>query len=72
MKIKELVYNDEFEFNPHFRIYKYIPDYSSSEEGEVILKYDSYDDGGIPEELYEEDITAINQAINGTLEIEYV
>lgn len=71
MKIHELVNNQEFEFNPHFRIYRYIPTVSY-EEGEAVLEYDSYSDKDIPLNLLNEDITAINQAINGCVEIEHL
>lgn len=73
MKIKELIDNNTFSFNVHFRIYQYIPGRKSSEEGVSILKYDSYFEEGQTEyRLFEHDISAINQSANGTVEIEYL
>ena len=73
MKIKELIDNKEFSFNVHFRIYQYIPSRKSYEEGKSILKYDSYfDEGKIEPGLFEHDISAVNQSISGTVELEYL
>lgn len=73
MKIKELINNNTFCFNAHFRIYNYIPDDNSSKEGKSILKYDSYyDEDDIEYGLFEREISAINQSANGIVEIEYL
>ena len=70
MKIWELVCNHTFDFNAHYKVYQYIPRHN--EEGECVLKYDSYSSFDVPRELWTKDITAINQATDGTVEIEFV
>ena len=73
MKINELINNKEFSFNPHFKIYRYEPpDVSSEEEGECILIYDSFEDKDLDPYYGAQDISAINQANDGTVEIEYM
>ena len=74
MKIQELINNDEFSFNPRFRIYKYIPsDFESDNEGEYKLEFDSdYADDDIGWEIMTTDISAINQAEDGAMEIEHL
>ena len=72
MKIKELISNNTFEFNVDFRVYNYIPSANSSEEGEMVLKYDSRWSFDIKPSILEEDITAINQSSKGIVEIEYI
>lgn len=73
MFIKEMINNTEFSFNPHFRIYEYVPpETESDEEGECILKYDSFMSMDYPEYLDYKDISAVNQANDGAVEIEYM
>lgn len=73
MEIQHLINNDEFSFNVKYRIYEYqCPDIGSEEEGDMILKYDSEKDMEFETDLYWQTITAINQAEDGTIEIEYV
>ena len=72
MKIRDLIVNDSFDFNVHYKIYKYVQYYDSIEEGDVILKYDSYSKFGPPSDICEQEIVAVNQADDGTVEIEYV
>ena len=72
MKIYELIDNGEFLFNVKFRIYRYeSPEICSEEEGESYLEYDSESDMDFNMKLYKQDISAINQAEDGTIEIEY-
>lgn len=73
MKIHELINNPEFSFNVEFTIYKYVPPEKNDEEGECILKYDSKTfKEDVPVNILYEDISAINQANDGTVEIEYL
>lgn len=70
MKICELLDNDEFSFNARYRIYKYESD-DIDNEGELTLMYDSETDMEYDWSIGAEYITAINQAEDGALEIEY-
>lgn len=64
MKIKELINNNEFCFNPDFKIKKY----NFEKDIEKTL-FDSRLDTELPYGLEEWSITAINQDIDDTIEI---
>ena len=73
MKVHELIDNNEFSFNVRFMICEYVPaKIGSNEEGHTILKFDSDIDKIIDPILLNQDITAINQIKDGTVEIEYI
>ena len=73
MKICELIDNREFSFNAKFKVYEYVPPKIGSEgEGDLYLKYDSETDMDSNYYVMQEDISAINQADDGTIEIEYI
>lgn len=73
MKIHELIDSKEFSFNVKFKIYRYAPpEFGSEGEGEVYLEYNSETDNDCDYWVMQEDISAINQAEDGTVEIEYV
>ena len=70
MKISQLINNPEFSFNVKYKICRYEP--SNGEEGEVVLIFDSEKDSDISFDLCSKNISAINQAEDGTVEIEYI
>ena len=73
MKICELIDNREFSFNVKFKVYEYVPPEIGYEgEGDLCLKYDSETDMDSDYYVMQEDISAINQADDGTVEIEYI
>ena len=65
MQIANLVMNKTFEFNVHYRIYKYLG------EDEMLLRFDSEKDNEIPWDVKFQTITAINMSDDGVVEIEY-
>lgn len=78
MTIRELVGNGDFSFNVDYRICEYAcgdNEYGSIdyEKEEITVKWDSRTEiGDPPRELMLQDITAINQNDDGSLDIEYV
>lgn len=62
MQLRDLIFNDEFSFNPEFRVYYYNFDTNESE-----LLGNSSDSLN---EYYEWWITAINQSDDGVIEID--
>ena len=66
MKITDLINNKEFDFNVHYQIFHY--DFGTDKE---TLMFDSAWDSDIPWDVALQDITAVNQADDGTVEIEY-
>lgn len=73
MEIQDLIANDTFSFNAHFKIFRYEPpDIGSDEEGESFLEYDSDSGDEIPPSIFYQYITAINQDEDGSVSIEYI
>ena len=64
MRIRELINNDEFCFNPEFTIKRY---YFEEDREETL--YDSRKDSELPFGLYEWSITSINQSLDNSIEI---
>ena len=65
MYIGDLINNPEFNFNPHFRILRYL------DGDETRTVFDSTVSGDIHFDLMFKTITAINTGDDGVLEIEY-
>ena len=78
MTIRELVCNGDFSFNVDYRIIEYRIDDDDDgnileETEEIVVMWDSREHTGEPPyELLKEDITAINQNDDGSLDIEYL
>ena len=67
MRIMDLVNNQTFCFNVRYRILRY-----DGPEDETTLVFNSEKECDIPWDVSLKDITAINQADDGTVEIEYI
>lgn len=69
MRIRDLVYNTEFDFNAKFRIIEYL---GYENEPDTVEWYDSESNGRIPENILNKWISAINQEDDGTITIEFI
>lgn len=69
MRIRDLVYNTEFDFMVKFRIIEYL---GYENEPDIIEWYNSESNERIPENILNKWISAINQEDDGTVIIEFI